>query len=81
MFEIYSQGLCCLSVCTDETDKKIIEKLANDYAPTGISYMMENIYKTRHLKEDSHVNVNNIKTIQTLSIKLLIYGNPTNKTK
>ena len=35
-FEVYSVGLCYLSVCTDIKDNDIIELKANAMYPTGI---------------------------------------------
>lgn len=36
MLEVYSNGLCCCSVCTDLTSEKEIEKKVNIQNPTGI---------------------------------------------
>ncbi len=36
--EIYSRGLCAMSICVDaDTDRSEIERIANTMNPTGIS--------------------------------------------
>lgn len=37
-FEIYSDGMCCMSICTNIEDVLRIEELANEKNPTGLDH-------------------------------------------